>query len=96
MMIRSAVNSGIVPGYVLFDSWYAWPKLINAIRKIKKSIHVICRLKDSNVQYEYKGKKYKLSALYKKVKSQLKKDKRTGLLLKRVTIRLRQFDRNAF
>ena len=69
MMIQSAVNSGIVPGYVLFDSWYAWPKLINAICKIKKSIHVICRLKDSNVQYEYKGKNYKLSALYKKVKS---------------------------
>jgi hypothetical protein len=80
MMIQAAVKSGIVPGYVLFDSWYAWPKLINAIRKIEKSIHVICRLKDSNVQYEYNGKKYKLSALYQKVKSQLKKDKRTGLL----------------
>ena len=90
MMIQSAVKSGIVPGYVLFDSWYSWPKLINAIRKIKKSIHVICRLKDSNVQYEYKGKKYKLSALYKKVKSQLNKDKRTGLLLKRIRIKLPQ------
>jgi len=95
MMIQSAVNRGIVPGYVLFDSWYAWPKLINAIRKIKKSIHVICRLKDSNVQYEYKGKKYKLSALYQKVKSQLKKDKRTGLLLKRVTVKLPQSDETA-
>ena len=88
MMIRSAVNRGIVPGYVLFDSWYSWPKLINAIRKIKKSIHVICRLKDSNVHYEYNAKKYRLSALYQKVKSQLKKDKRTGLLLKRVAIKL--------
>jgi len=95
MMIQSAVNSGIVPGYVLFDSWYAWPKLINAICKIKKSIHVICRLKDSNVQYEYKGKKYKLSALYQKVKSQLKKDKRTGLLLKRVSVKLPQSDQTA-
>ena len=95
MMIQSAVKSGIVPGYVLFDSWYSWPKLINAIRKIKKSIHVICRLKDSNVQYEYKGKKYKLSALYKKVKSQLKKDNRTGLLLKRVTIKLPQSNETA-
>jgi hypothetical protein len=95
MMIQSAVNRGIVPGYVLFDSWYAWPKLINAIRQIKKGIHVICRLKDSNVQYEYKGKKYKLSALYNKVKSQLKKDKRTGLLLKRVTIKLPQTNETA-
>jgi hypothetical protein len=40
MMIQSAVKSGIVPGYVLFDSWYAWPKLINAIRKIKKNITI--------------------------------------------------------
>ena len=95
MMIQSAVKSGIVPGYVLFDSWYSWPKLINAIRKIKKSIHVICRLKESNVQYEYKGKKYKLSALYQKVKSQLKKDKRTGLLLKRVSVKLPQSDETA-
>jgi IS4 transposase len=95
MMIQSAVKSGIVPGYVLFDSWYAWPKVINAICKIKKSIHVICRLKDSNVQYEYNGKKYKLSALYQKVKSQLKKDKRTSLLLKRVTVKLPQSDETA-
>ena len=95
MMVRSAVNRGIVPGYVMFDSWYAWHKLINAIRDIKKSIHVICRLKDSNVQYEYNGKKYKLSALYQKVKSQLKKDKRTGLLLKRVTVKLPQSDETA-
>jgi ubiquitin len=79
----------------MFDSWYAWPELINAIRNIKKSIHVICRLKDSNVQYEYNGKKYKLSALYQKVKSQLKKDKRTGLLLKRVTVKLPQSDETA-
>jgi hypothetical protein len=88
MMLRSAVNRGIVPGYVLFDSWYAWPKLINAIRNIKKSIHVICRLKDSKVLYEYNGKNYRLSELYKKIKPQLKKDIRTGLLLKRVTVKM--------
>ena len=34
MMIQRAINCGIVPGYVLFDSWYAWPVLINGIRKI--------------------------------------------------------------
>jgi hypothetical protein len=95
MMIQTAVNSGIVPGYVLFDSWYAWPILINAIRNINKNIHVICRLKKSNVQYEYKGKKYNLLQLYKKVKSQLNKDKRTGLLLKRVRIKLPQSDQTA-
>jgi hypothetical protein len=92
MMIQRAVNCGMVPGYVLFDSWYAWPVLINAIRQIKSSIHVICRLKDSNVQYEYKGHKYKLSELYRKVKHQQKKDKRTGLRLKRVLVKLPEAD----
>jgi len=86
MMIRRAVANNLMPGYVLFDSWYAWPQFIQAIRKIDESIHVICRLKDSNVRYEYKGDHYKLSELYNKVKHQLKKDYKTGLLLTRVQI----------
>ncbi len=49
---------------------------------------MICRLKDNNVQYEYKGNKYTLSELYQKVKKGLKKDVRTGLLLMRVTVKL--------
>jgi ubiquitin len=95
MMIQSSVNCGIVPGYVLFDSWYAWPGFINGIRKIKESIHIICRFKDSNVQYEYKGRKYKLSDLYQKIKHGLKKDQRTGLILKRVTVKLPESDQEA-
>jgi hypothetical protein len=85
-MIERAVSNGLQAGYVLFDSWYAWPSLIQAIRKIKKELHVICRLKDSKVLYEYKGKKYRLSALYQQVEKGLSKSKRTGLLLKRVTV----------
>jgi hypothetical protein len=85
-MIERAVENGLKAGYVLFDSWYAWPSFIQAIRKIKKELHVICRLKDSKVLYEYKGKKYQLSALYQKVKMQLGKSKRTGLFLKRVKV----------
>ena len=88
MMIETAYHRGIRVGYVLFDSWYGWPKFINAIRKISNDLHVICRLKESKVLYEYKGKKYRLSELYQKVKSGLKKDLRTGLLLKRVTVKL--------
>jgi len=62
LLIQRAVNCGIVPGYVLFDSWYSWPVLINRIRSLKdKGIHVICRLKDSKVKYEYRGKAYQLS-----------------------------------
>ncbi len=87
-MIQRAVSCGILPGYVLFDSWYAWPWFINAIGKINQSIHVICRLKDSKVKYEYKGKKYQLSELYQKVKSKFRKDSRTGLLLTTITVRL--------
>jgi hypothetical protein len=87
-MIQRAYDRGIRAGYVLFDSWYAWPSFIKAIRNISQKLHVICRLKDSKTLYEYKGKKYRLSELYRKVKSSLRKDSRTGLLLKRVTVRL--------
>jgi hypothetical protein len=83
-MIERAVSNGLQAGYVLFDSWYAWPSFIQAVRRVKKELHVICRLKDSKVLYEYKGKKYQLSALYQKVKKDLSKSKRTGLLLKKV------------
>lgn len=87
-MIQRAVDRGIRAGYVLFDSWYAWPSLINAIRNIDSDLHVICHLKDSRVLYQYKGKKYRLSELYGKVKSTLRKDSPTGLLLTRVTVQL--------
>ena len=87
-MIQTAYARGIRAGYVLFDSWYAWPGFINSIRKINKTLHVICRLKDTKVLYDYKGKKYRLSELYQKVKSGLKKDSRTGLLLKRIIVTL--------
>lgn len=87
-MIQSAFDHGIRAGYVLFDSWYGWPVFINAIRKISDDLHVICRLKDSKVLYEYNGRKYRLSDLYQKMKSGLKKDSRTGLLLRRVTVKL--------
>ena len=65
-MVQRAFGRGIHAGYVLFDSWYAWPSLINAIRNINSHLHVICRLKDSKVLYEYKGKRYRLSELYQK------------------------------
>ena len=94
-MIQTAFDRGIRAGYVLFDSWYAWPVFINAIRKISTALHVICRLKDSKVLYEYKEKAYRLSELYQKVKSGLKKDTRTGLLLRRVTVKLPDSDENS-
>lgn len=85
-LIKRAVACGFGAHYVLFDSWYAWPSLIRAIRAIAGGPHVICRLKDSKTQYQYRGKKHQLSALYRLVRGQLQKSRRTGLLLKRVTV----------
>jgi hypothetical protein len=87
-MIQRAYDRGVRAGYVLFDSWYAWPSLITAIRRISQDLHVICRLKDSKVLYAYQSKKYRLSELYQRVKISLRKDSRTGLYLKRVTVLL--------
>ena len=92
-MIERAVSHGLKAGYVLFDSWYAWPSFIQAIRKISEDLHVICRLKDSKVQYEYKGQKYRLSALYQKVKRDFRKSKRTGLFLNRALVMMSGSDK---
>lgn len=86
MMVARAVAQGIVPGYVLFDSWYAFPSFIEGIWRIDERIHVICRLKDTKTQYCYNGKNHCLSALYKKVKHQMKKDTKTGLDIIRVKV----------
>lgn len=94
-MIKRAMSHGLRAGYVLFDSWYAWPSFINKIRQISQDLHVICRLKDTMTQYEYRGKKYQLSQLYQQVKHGLRKSKRTGLLLKRVTVKIPGSDKQA-
>lgn len=95
MMIEGAVNCAFSAGYVLFDSWYARPFVINGIRRINKGLHIICRLKKSNVRYQYKGKKYKLSEPYQKVKHGFNKDARTALLLKQITVQLPESDEEA-
>ena len=52
--------------YVLFDSWFSWPKLIKGIKERKRD--VICMLKDMpTLFYTYQGKCYTLSNLYAKV-----------------------------
>jgi hypothetical protein len=94
-MIQRAYDHGIRAGYVLFDSWYGWPSFIHSIRKIDERLHVICRLKDSKVLYEYKGKKYSLSGLYGKIRHSFSKDSRTGLLLRRVTVKLPGSDKES-
>jgi hypothetical protein len=52
-MIQRAFDRGIRADYILFDSWYAWPSFINAIRNVTQKPHVICRLKNTKTHYEY-------------------------------------------
>jgi hypothetical protein len=92
-MVKQALSKGFIPGYILFDSWYAWPSLITALNKLKKRLHVICRLKQvkpGHRFYLYQGKTYALNALYKKVKKQLKFNQKTGLHTVKISIK---FDR---
>ncbi|MCP4297590.1 MAG: transposase [Proteobacteria bacterium] len=89
-MIKRAVSKGIVPGYILFDSWYSWSGFITKLRKIDHRIHIICRLKTSNEKYLFQEKSYSLVELYKRFKLQMKKDLKTGLLLTRVPVQLSQ------
>ncbi len=87
-MIQRAVDSGIIPGYVMFDSWYACPSFIVKVLSIKKGIHVICRIKKNRIKYEYRGYDHTLSEIYQKVKNGFKKDRKTGLLIKRVKVKI--------
>lgn len=58
--------------YVLFDSWFSWPKIIKGIKTRNRD--VICMLKDTpTIFYTYKGKKYRLSDLYAQLNKSTKK-----------------------
>jgi len=49
--------------YVLFDSWFSWPTVIQAIKTRQRE--AICMLKDmQNIFYGYNGRFYRLSDLY--------------------------------
>ncbi len=87
-MIKRAMSKGIKAGYVLFDSWYAWPTIINEIREIDQKLHVICRLKNSKTLYEYNHKHYRLAELYQNIKKDMTRSKRCGLLLKRIKVNM--------
>jgi hypothetical protein len=87
-MIQRGVNHGIRSGYVVFDSWYGWPSVIKGIGEIKGHLHVVCRVKDSKTLYKSKDKGYRLSELYRKEKPAFKKNRRMGLVLPRVNVKL--------
>lgn len=87
-MIQRAWDNGIRAGYALFDSWFGYPRLIEQVRAIDPSLHVICRLKKSKVKYLYQGKPYTLEELYQKVRLSMRKDARLGIKVARLTVQL--------
>lgn len=53
--------------YLLFDSWFAFPKTI--INVLKRKLDVICMLKTSSkIHYFYKGEWMNLKTIYSKIK----------------------------
>lgn len=62
--------------YVLFDSWFSWPKIIKEIES--RNLNVICMLKDMpRVSYGYNDASYRLSDLYSVAK---KNTDKSGIL----------------
>ena len=63
-MLRKAIHAGHSAKYVLFDSWFATPKGITAI-KHELSLNVIAMLKKSGkVFYEYNGQQLDIKKIY--------------------------------
>jgi hypothetical protein len=72
-MIKRAINIGVKAKYVVMDSWFSMPSVIETL---SKHLDVICMLKDQkNWLYEYKGRKLRLSELYNKLKKRRGKAK---------------------
>jgi hypothetical protein len=61
-MLRRCYQNGIDARFVLFDSWFAWDKVISQIVQI--GYGVICRLKATNTRYTYKDRKCTLKQLW--------------------------------
>jgi len=64
--------------HVLFDSWFAMPVMFNSLREM--GFHGVGMLKTSNNLYRYKGKLYKLEALYALVQPFLRHDNSVATL----------------
>ena len=57
-MVTRAIKAGVRAKYLLMDSWFSMPSVIERLRK---HLHIICMLKDQpKWLYEYKGSKLRL------------------------------------
>ena len=66
-LLEGATKYDIPVDYILFDSWFAFPKIIGKVLEYEKQ--VVCRLKSlPNIRYRYKGRNLSLKQLYNTVK----------------------------
>lgn len=66
-LVKKAVEKRIPADYVLFDSWYAFPKIISKIKALK--VDVIAMIKKMpNVYYNFNGKEMPLDQIYRNLK----------------------------
>jgi len=73
-MVGDALCNKIPFSIVLFDSWFSFPSIF--IQLYQMRVKAIAMLKDHpKIFYYYRGKTYRLSVLYSKIKNRLKKDR---------------------
>ena len=66
-MVKRALSRGLKADYVLFDSWFSFPSVIDQIAGL--GIHVICHLKPMpRITYFHNGDWLTLKQLYRKVR----------------------------
>jgi hypothetical protein len=71
---------GIPAKYLLFDSWFAFPKTIANI--LKRKLDVICMLKiSSKIHYFYEGEWMNLKSIYSRVKLPCKSNIKGSVLV---------------
>lgn len=67
-LLGEAQAAGLKARYVLFDSWFAFPRLLRQIVQ-DRNLHVVAMVKAmKTIRYTYEGKRYTLKELYAHVK----------------------------
>lgn len=67
-LLREALAAGIPARYVLFDSWFAMPRLLRDI-VADTSLHVVAMVKAmTTIRYTYRGRRYDLDAVYQAIR----------------------------
>ncbi|RIK82034.1 IS4 family transposase [candidate division KSB1 bacterium] len=85
LMLKRALAAGLSARYVLMDSWFAFPGLIIAIKRLRRNFDVICMLKDMpGIRYRYRRRTLRLGDLY----AVLKKRRGKAIVKASVIVRL--------